>query len=155
MRDPRKALLEDYLERVSRERNLCILQHFRVSDDRDLHILQHFRSFQRHEAVSQLTHQDPSFDKPQKQGFPVLQSYLFFGRRGGDPEKALLEDYLQEAKSNQNTRLLHFFVLPDSQNEPDHETVVFLEASRQQNHRALRILRHFRVSDVCLKCQNT
>ena len=63
---------------------------FRVSDHRDLRMLRHFRSFEGHERVSQLTYRNSSFDRPQKQGFPALQSYLkrniFWPSWGGPQE---------------------------------------------------------------------
>ena len=52
-----------------------------------------------------------------------------------------------KAFKSRSTRLLHFSWFLDSKNEPDQETVAFLELLNSvSDHRELRILQHFRVS---------
>ena len=46
--------------------------------------------------------------------------------------------YFRTAKASGNTRLLHFFVLPNSKSEREHETVALFRTSEQQKCSGLR-----------------
>ena len=78
-----------------------------------------FHTSKHQKRASQRTSQKSNFDRPPKTGVPVLQSYLkrtiFRPSRGGGP---------QESFSGR--------LSPGSKIKPEHETVTFFEAFRQQ-----------------------
>ena len=97
-----------------------------------------FHTSKHQKRARQRTNQKSNFDRPQKQGVPVLQSYskrTIFWPSWGGPQEGPSERCFPESQKRADLRILRHF--------------------RVSDHRDPRILRHFRVCKAAKASGNT